>query len=371
MKILRQLQLFSVSSVILLLAIAVSAQEYSIVPGKSVGPVRLGDARAAVIKARGKPTETKRLRSGLVKDSWLGAEPAPNSEDSQLFFNVISRAGRVVQIEFNDPKYKTATGISIESTLAQFRAEHKRPRVSAFTYDDGEGSGYVGYYYDDVRSGIAFSLTTQDYFDANVIPEAFRVHAAGQPVILDPGGKRTRANDEKPVQKTKSLSEHANEPQERGEREEREERGERLERGRESREIETVIKQFWEGMGRLDSMGMKKALDWPVMIVEAANVGNKQSVIRNPQEFDEAFKRTPESAMARGKSEFYGTRLSGFSVRMLNANLATVSYVCLLPKDIVAKNPASRSARFNAVTVLRREPERTNKWRIVFITVPK
>ena len=351
-----QPQLFFIGSIILLLSVCVSAQDHTVVPGKRVGPVRLGDMRAATLESLGKPSETKRWRSGLVKDSWRGPEPPANSEESQIFFNVIYRAGRVVQIEFNDPKYKTADEISIESTLAQFRAKHIRPRVWAFTYDDGEGSGFVGYYYDDVREGIALSFGTQDYFDAGMIPEALRVHAAGQSVIFDPGGKRTRANDEKPIEKSRSDNQHANQA---------------LARARKSVEIETVVRQFWEGLGRLDAEGMKMLLDWPVTIVEAAEVGNKQSVIHNPQEFDESFKRTPEAALARGKSEFYGTRLGGFNVQMLNANLASVSYVCQLPKDIVAKNPASRSERFKAQTMLRRDPQRGNKWRIVFITVPK
>src|SRR5947207_368928 len=153
-------------SLVMFLACSVTllAQDNTVAPGQRVGSVRLGDARAATIKALGKPSETKRWRSGLVRDAWLKPGKPADSTEEQTFFNVIYRANRVVQIEFNDPKYKTADGISIESTLAQFRVHHRHPRVRAYAYID-EGSGFVGYYYDDVRSGIAFSFGTQDYFD--------------------------------------------------------------------------------------------------------------------------------------------------------------------------------------------------------------
>jgi hypothetical protein len=118
-------------------------------------------------------------------------------------------------------------------------------------------------------------------------------------------------------------------------------------------------------------LGNTRLFAWPMLIVEASETGNKQSVLRNPQEFDEAFKRTPEAAVKRGKSEFFGTTLSAFQVKMLNANLASISYECQLPKGIVAANPATRRDRFNALTVLQRDPDRGNKWKIVLVTVPK
>jgi hypothetical protein len=202
------LRLILAIAFLLVLSLPVFAQDNLVVPGKSVGSLRIGDARDAALNTFGKPTRTRRLRSGLLKDSWLGPEPRSGSEETQVFLHVIYRARRVVQIEFNDPKYKTAGGISVSSTLAEFRAQHKRPRVRAFIYDDGEGSGYVGYYYDAVAGGIAFSFGTQDNFDANTIPEALRIHAPGVPVIPDPGGKPTPANDERPVEKPKRRAQH-------------------------------------------------------------------------------------------------------------------------------------------------------------------
>jgi hypothetical protein len=211
----------------------------------------------------------------------------------------------VVQIEFNDPKYKTAGGISVGSTLAEFRAQHKRPRVRAYVYDDGEGSGFVGYYYDAVAGGIAFSFGTQDNFDANTIPEALRIHAPGVPVIPDPGGKPTPANDERPVEKPKRRNQHVDQKP--------------SPHQLQLMGIENQIKEFWAALGRFDGEGMKGLVDWPLMIVEASDSSNKSIVFQNAGEFDADLNRsTSESARKRGKSEFSGITFRSFVYRQLN-----------------------------------------------------
>jgi hypothetical protein len=173
------------------------------VPGVSVGKVRLGDTRANVIKKLGKPSKSTQWRSGPFQDTWLGPKP-PNDKygspvSERIFLHVIYRNSKVVQVEFNSPKFVTPAGISMRSSLAQFRAKYKNPRVRAYTYDDPGGGGYVGYYYDDVKSGIAFTFGVQDNFDARITPEALRIHLRGIPVLPNPGGKPTKANDEIPV----------------------------------------------------------------------------------------------------------------------------------------------------------------------------
>ena len=136
-------------------------------------------------------------------------------------------------------------------------------------------------------------------------------------------------------------------------------------------DIEAVIRQFWDGLGHLDADKMKQSLDWPVTIIESSMTNSKQAIaLRNPLEFDEEFKRTPASAVEKGRSEFFGTKLLAFRVEMLGPNLASVTYSYHLPRDLVARDPKSKGGVFNAVTVLRRNPREGNRWRIVFITVP-
>lgn len=185
-------------------AVAVaSADNFLVVPGRSVGKIRLGDARSTVIKSMGQPSQSAKWRSGLTQDTWLGPKPANNEDglpvSERTFLHVIYRNSRVAQTEFNSPRFATASGISTHSSLAQFRAHHRNLRVRAYGYDDPGGGGYIGYYYDDVVKGIAFTFGVQDEFDARITPHALRVHSPGTPVIIDPGGKAEKAKDEIPV----------------------------------------------------------------------------------------------------------------------------------------------------------------------------
>jgi hypothetical protein len=173
------------------------------VPGRSVGQVQLGVERVTVIKRIGRPSTSVKWRTGQNQDTWLGPKP-PNDQygspvSERSFMHVIYRNNKVVQIEFNSPKFKTPSGISMRSSLAQFRAKHKNLRIRAFGYDDPNGGGYIGYYYDDVKQGIAFTFGVQDNFDARATPNSLRVHLPGAPVLPDPGGETMKADLEIPV----------------------------------------------------------------------------------------------------------------------------------------------------------------------------
>jgi len=338
-------------SLLVISALSVAAQNYSVVPGKSVGAISLGLTRDAVWLELGKPSQVKRWPGGMLRDSWE-APAKPNSEEPPIFLNVIFRGRRVVQIEFNDPKYKTAEGIAVDSTLAQFREAYKRPLVRAYVYDDGEGSGYVGYYYDAQKRGIAFTFGTQDQFDARTVPEALRVHAAATSVIPEPRGKPTRAKDEVPVPKNATSQEffqHANQ----------------------NAAIINVITQFWAGLGELDADKLKQQMAWPITIVEPSRTGRVRStVMNNPADFDLEFDKTPKTAIEKHRSEFYGIKPTGFVVQMISQSLASVSYTYVLPRDLVQRDLKLKGRIFKAVTILRRDERPGSPWRIMFTTVP-
>lgn len=172
----------------------VRAQSFAVVPGVSVGDVRLGDARAAVLKRMGKPTKTSRPAKGLMRDEWLAPEPPEMSQETRLFFIVTYRVGRAAQIEFNSPRFETADGFSVRETLAQFRRKYGRTQVKTFGYD---ADGFVGYYY-AVRGGLTFMVGIQDYFDDRVRAMSLIVHPSGVPIIPDAGGTPAKPTDEVP-----------------------------------------------------------------------------------------------------------------------------------------------------------------------------
>lgn len=183
---------------LLLAAPTVLGQNNTVVSGKSVGNIQLGETRAQTHGRLGSPSESVVWRNGLRQDTWLGPEP-PNDQyglpaSERVFVRIIFRNGKAVQIEFNSPALKTADGVSVRSSLGQFRAKHRGLKVSAYGYED-----YIGYYYDDVRLGLAFSVGVQDNFDASVTPSSLIVHLPGQPVIPERNGRPVKPNDEVPV----------------------------------------------------------------------------------------------------------------------------------------------------------------------------
>lgn len=179
------------------------ADNYTIIRGRSIGKVRIGATRTAILRILGKPSKSVKWRSGPIQDSYRGPTP-PLDRYGQVsslptFLNVIYRNNKVVQIEVSSPKFKTNSGISVRSSLAQFRAKYGKTRVRAYGYEDSNGGGNIGYYYDAVNKGIAFEFGVQDQFDALSTADSLRVHAPGLAVLPDPGGDQVEAKDEIPV----------------------------------------------------------------------------------------------------------------------------------------------------------------------------
>ncbi|BCM93833.1 hypothetical protein IAD21_05724 [Abditibacteriota bacterium] len=173
-----------------------------VVPGERVGAVRLGATIAQVHQLLGQPTKSAKWKSGETQDSFLGTKPPVDEygveKSPRRNLTVIYRAGKVVQIEFNSPAFRTSKGISVTSSLRDFRRTYGPLKPYAYGMDLDEG-GYVAYYYDSAANGIASSFGTQDYFDATIKPEEVRIHKRGTKVLPDPGGKPQAAKDEVPV----------------------------------------------------------------------------------------------------------------------------------------------------------------------------
>ncbi|RYX81280.1 hypothetical protein EON83_24850 [bacterium] len=188
---------------LVLLLAQVSHADNVVVPGERVGAVKLGATLAQVRALLGSPTKTTKWKSGETQDSFMGTKPPVDEYGSEKYprrnLVVIYRAGKVVQIEFNSPAFRTSKGISLKSSLQDFRRAYGSPKAQALAMLDEGGGGYVAYYYDSVANGIAFSFGTQDYFDATITPVELRIHKRGAKVLPDPGGKPQKAGEEVPI----------------------------------------------------------------------------------------------------------------------------------------------------------------------------
>ena len=125
----------------------------TIVPGKCLGKISLGESHASVHRALGEPSETYPSKgvisslSGLLMDDWRGKNWEP-------VVYVTYRAGRVVQISTDNPAFKTRDGLSVTCTLGQLR--HYFKNLHRHTRHDAANPDRTHTTYYDPTEGLAF-----------------------------------------------------------------------------------------------------------------------------------------------------------------------------------------------------------------------
>ncbi len=153
----------------------------TVMPGRSVGRVFLGMARADVQKILGKPTQKFTVPHGssvYTEDVWLNGH----------MLNVFCERGTVVQIEFDSSHFTTLDGLSTETGLRQICRTDRSLTVSSYDMRyEADYIGYtVGFYFDDVSRGIAFFYETNGGITAAYRqgwPATILVHRPGHPVL--------------------------------------------------------------------------------------------------------------------------------------------------------------------------------------------
>ena len=116
---------------------------------------------------------------------------------------VLYQGGKVIQIETSLSSVKSPGNISTSSNFLKVLKRYKNLRGSAYGWTDlNDEAGYVRYYYDDVKTGIAFTLSTQDDQatsetllsvlpgESVVKPDTIVIHLPGHPVIAATGTAR-------------------------------------------------------------------------------------------------------------------------------------------------------------------------------------
>ncbi len=155
------------------LNMAQSLQRAGIVPGQSLGIVKIGAVRADVIAAiKMRPTANYDLKHGLVEDDWSGHSADESGEGYSA--SVWYRQGKVVQAQTTLTETQRANIPSFNALIA------RDPRLKEVCYYMGyyDSSGPAGgadfYCFDDVKRGIAY-MTDK--------PGTLIIHAAGIPYI--------------------------------------------------------------------------------------------------------------------------------------------------------------------------------------------
>lgn len=179
-----------INLITLLLLLCISTQSYALEgaePGKSLWGIELGSKRTAVITGLnnrlGKDTRRKSDtdKSGLISDHWV-----IHIGDDILRFDVLSVKGKVVQLMADTSNEQGQTNLTFAELIKRHTLEK---HVYGFERD---GSGWVSFYYDDIKRGICFALGVQDVFLLTYHPSTLIVHRPGYTPFPIEGGIRGR-----------------------------------------------------------------------------------------------------------------------------------------------------------------------------------
>ena len=178
-----------------------------IVPGVSIGTMQLGDPHQKFVETLGKPMIMRQRSVGIEEAIWdlnpTEADSSKNPDNDRV--HVIYASGKAIQIGVTSFKYRAPGGFTTRNTLAQFFQGFKNITPTVYKIKDvDDASEYELYFYDEVDSGIAFMLGTQDYFDHSSKPYSIYIHRVGKPVMPDMGASPTSGKYSKP-QKSKVI----------------------------------------------------------------------------------------------------------------------------------------------------------------------
>lgn len=191
-----------------LLASAAFAGDFVIVPGQRIGTVTLGMDHASVRTLLHAPSTTHQAH-GLILDTWLShrlltTNPTGERGLKRDHLTVFFRRDHAVQIEVSSPRFKTKTGLSASSSVADFaqgyphfaephfpsRYENPFPGFEYFLGAEGmPAPKHFVFYGDAVKRGIAWKYDAWGALapePGEGQQEAVIVHLPGQKVMLNP-----------------------------------------------------------------------------------------------------------------------------------------------------------------------------------------
>jgi len=130
-----------------------------LVPGQSVGKIRIGDSEESVVSLVGIP----KLGDAAMCKSWSRWEWGDPLHVLEIFSSCDPKQDMrktVQQIRFSGIPFETANGISPKSTFAQIQQKFKGLKVAAFFKEKTTGQQRV--ILDQTQQGIAFVVDAKD-----------------------------------------------------------------------------------------------------------------------------------------------------------------------------------------------------------------
>lgn len=169
------------------------ASSYQIVPGRSVGPVKLGDTREHAQQVFGavfgnkhyeeytfkysKPCWPQVCCEGVTEMHWLDFGDRQSDIQMQNGVYVYSSKGTVIQIIVATHRYATSDGITTSSSTDEIRRRY--PNLQSFArvgFHSEAVGGRDTVFWDDPNGGIAFEFwydrrSRQRYLEAIIVHE--------------------------------------------------------------------------------------------------------------------------------------------------------------------------------------------------------
>lgn len=185
MSFIQRILVIAISGSVLLTCSTQAKAISGVVPGQSLGKIAIGEPRGQLLMAiKRKQTANYDLKNGLVEDEWTWRVPSKNDSMAKISVTVWYRKDKVVQIEMLDPPDSMSKLPSFNSLIDNNKNLKKVCySVGCYTQNGEYDGGYILFYYDDVKRGIAYGASVQDDFILTSKPESITVHALGRPVI--------------------------------------------------------------------------------------------------------------------------------------------------------------------------------------------
>ena len=215
---------FGYACVILTTTSCIAQNPALLVPGRSIGALRLGESRLKVYKTLGLPSLSFHRTVDTLDNMWF----PKTSVKYKTYVSVLFRNDKAVQIEVPLPE-----GNRQSITVASVEHKYHDLSITALGYDMSKHEGQdgyakqnslyeekthfqanaVSYYYDAIQEGIAFSLGVQDYFDGSAKFQKIIIHQAGSRLVPPINGRQQRPIDEtKNAQQPPEVDSHSSSP---------------------------------------------------------------------------------------------------------------------------------------------------------------